>query len=219
MVEITLVRHGQAQSGANDEASYDKLSELGETQADWLGTHLAALGGGFDRIVCGGLQRQRQTAERIGAALGMTADRDARLNELDYFGLVQSMQQSHALAIPTDRETFLAHMVEVMNAWSEGRIASPRESFEEFAGRVRGVIADHEALGGRVILVTSGGVIGMAMRVLLRLDTHAFAHVLLQIRNTSVHRYVKAGDNLALDTFNAVPHLERPDRLSARTFV
>ena len=36
MVELTLVRHGQAQTGARDEASYDSLSNLGH-QARWLG--------------------------------------------------------------------------------------------------------------------------------------------------------------------------------------
>lgn len=219
MVEITLVRHGQAQSGATDEASYDRLSELGETQAAWLGEHLAGLGQRFDRVICGTLLRQRQTAERVGGALGMQPEIDARLNEIDYFGLVKSVEETHALPIPTDRDSFLTHMVQVMNAWAAGEIASPRESFEDFAARVRGVIADAEKTGGRVMLVTSGGVIGMAMRLFLRLDTDAYAHVLLQIHNTSVHRYVKAGQTLALDTFNAVPHLERPDRLDARTYV
>lgn len=219
MVEITLVRHGQAQSGATDEASYDKLSPLGEQQAAWLGAHFAELGEGFDRVVCGALQRQQQTAARLAGPLGLEPETDARLDELDYFGLVQSMRARHALGFPTDRESFLTHMVQVMNAWAAGDIDSPKEGFEEFAARVRGAIAAVEAGGGRVLLVTSGGVIGMAMRLFLRLDTEAYAHVLLQVLNTSVHRYVKAGDALVLDTFNAVPHLERADRRAARTFV
>ena len=43
-----------AQSGATDEASYDRLSPLGLQQARWLGEHLAATGQGFDRVIAGG---------------------------------------------------------------------------------------------------------------------------------------------------------------------
>ena len=41
MVELTIVRHGQANTGATDEKSYDKLSDLGRQQARWLGEHFA----------------------------------------------------------------------------------------------------------------------------------------------------------------------------------
>ena len=40
MSHITLIRHGQANSEAKDEISYDKLSPLGHEQAAWLGDHL-----------------------------------------------------------------------------------------------------------------------------------------------------------------------------------
>jgi broad specificity phosphatase PhoE len=219
MVELTLVRHGQAQTGARDEASYDRLSPLGEQQADWLGAHLAALGQGYDRVICGTLLRQRQTAQRVAGPLGLQPETDARLNEMDYFGLTRSLNETHALPFPTDRETFLVHIAEVLRAWEEGEIDSPQESFAAFRARVQGVVAEAEAAGGRVMLVTSGGVIGMAMRLLLRLDRMAHGHLLLQIENTSVHRYVKAGPDLVLDTFNAVPHLERAERTAARSYV
>ena len=39
MVQIFLVRHGQANSEAKDEISYDKLSSLGKLQAGWLGQY------------------------------------------------------------------------------------------------------------------------------------------------------------------------------------
>ena len=49
MIEITLIRHGQANTGARSEADYDRLSDLGRQQALWLGEHLRATGG-FDRV-------------------------------------------------------------------------------------------------------------------------------------------------------------------------
>jgi broad specificity phosphatase PhoE len=218
MVEITFVRHGQAQTGARDEASYDRLSELGAAQAGWLGEHFAATGRGFDRVLSGGLLRQRATAQAIAGRLGLPVDEDRRLDEMDYFGLARALREIHALDLPTDRAGFLAHMPQVLSAWERGDIAAPSETFAAFEARVRAAIDDAEAAGGRVLMVTSGGVIGMAMRLLLRLEVPVYANVLLQVYNASVHRYVKAGDALVLDCFNAVPHLERPDRLHALTW-
>ena len=39
MVRIFLIRHGQANSEAKDEVSYDRLSALGKIQAGWLGQY------------------------------------------------------------------------------------------------------------------------------------------------------------------------------------
>lgn len=44
MTHITLIRHGQANTEARDEVSYDRLSELGHQQAAWLGAHLESSG-------------------------------------------------------------------------------------------------------------------------------------------------------------------------------
>lgn len=219
MVEITLVRHGQANTGAQDEASYDKLSDLGRQQAAWLGSHFADVNEGFDLVISGTLNRQRDTAQAVVDALGGQLVQDARLNEMDYFGLSKSLEQTHAIAMPTDRDSFISHISQVLSAWERGEIQSHLEGFAAFEGRVKAMIDMAEDHGGRVLFVTSGGVIGMAMRILLGLEVQSFANVLLQIRNTSVHRYVKQGPALALDTFNAVPHLERADRQHAQTMI
>jgi broad specificity phosphatase PhoE len=218
MVEITFIRHGQAQPAARDEHSYDRLSELGQLQAGWLAEHLAGSGRGFDCVVAGRLRRQQATAGTLGAALGLAVETDPRLDEMDYFGLSRSMEESHALAFPSDRAGFLAHLPQVLTAWEKGEIASPAESFAAFEERVGGAIEAAGRRGGRVLMVTSGGVIGMAMRILLRLEVPVYANVLLQIYNTSLHRYVKAGDTLVLDVFNAIPHLETAERAHARTW-
>jgi len=219
VVEITLVRHGQAQTGAQDEESYDNLSPLGRDQAAWLADHFAATGRSFDHVISGTLNRQRDTADAIADRLNLTRQQDARLNELDYFGLANSVNETHALEMPTDRASFVAHLPQVLSAWESGNIHAHLESFEQFQTRIGQMITLSETLGGRVLLVTSGGVIGMAMRLLLGLEVKTYANVLLQIYNTSVHRYVKVEDVLALDAFNAIPHLEAPDRAAARTYI
>lgn len=219
MVELTFVRHGQANTGARDESSYDQLSEMGRDQARWLGEHFVTAGREFDHVISGTLNRQRDTAQLVAEQQGLEVLQDARLNEMDYFGLSQSLLDTHAVDFPTDRESFVAHVPQILQVWSRGEIHSHLESFDAFETRISEMIALSENLGGRVLLVTSGGVIGMAMKILMQLEIASLSNVLLQIYNSSIHRYVKAGDQLVLDTFNAVPHLELPERAGNRTHI
>ena len=76
MVELTLIRHGQAQTGAKDEASYDSLSDLGHQQARWLGEVLRE-GPSFDQVISGVMTRQIETVESMALA-GVPHSTDAR---------------------------------------------------------------------------------------------------------------------------------------------
>lgn len=219
MALITLVRHGQANTGAQDEASYDNLSPLGRQQADWLGNYMSDTGQRFDRIICGTLHRQRQTAERIAQPLELGVTQDTRLNEIDYFGLAASLEASHKIPLPTNREGFMLHLPQVMAAWQSGDISTPVESFENYEARVRSMLATVEADGNRSMLVTSGGIIGMVVRLALGLDMAAFSHVLLQINNSSIHRYLYQDGARLLECFNGIPHLDPIERSDARTYI
>ncbi len=57
MSEITLVRHGQANTEARDEAEYDRLSPLGHQQSRWLGAHLRTQNQHHTRLYTGTLWR------------------------------------------------------------------------------------------------------------------------------------------------------------------
>jgi broad specificity phosphatase PhoE len=219
MSEITLVRHGQANSSATDEAGYDRLTELGRDQARWLGEHLAGGGQRFDLVLAGTMRRQADTALTLGTCLGLATETDKRLNELNYFAMADAFRRRSGLSFPNDRDSFVAHAPQLMTAWSRNEIAGEFEPFAEFEARIAALLQDARAHGGRVLLVTSGGVVGMAMRQMLRLDVPAFAHVMLQVRNASLSRFVRAGTTHALDAFNAVPHLDRPDRTHALTWL
>lgn len=218
MVEITVVRHGQAQTGAKTEESYDRLSDLGLQQAEWLAEHFVANGITFDRIFSGSLNRQQATASALGSSLRLDVELDQRLNELDYFGLAQSLKDNRSVDFPTDRDGFISHVPQVLRLWETGEIASPIEDFQTFQSRVTAVLNDAESLGGRILLVTSGGIIGTIMRQLMDLETGTYATVLMHVYNSSVHRFVKTGEILALESFNALPHLERPSRAFAKTY-
>ncbi|OUS35855.1 phosphoglycerate mutase [Rhodobacterales bacterium 56_14_T64] len=215
MSHITLVRHGQANTGARDEVSYDRLSPLGHQQARWLGGHLRDSHSSHPRVYCGTLIRHYETAQGMDVADGVT--RDPRLNEMEYFTLAQLMEQQHGLEIPTEREGFVQHLPAVFAAWAAGEIDNPPESWDDFNSRVESALIEISQGDGPALVVTSGGLISIAMRHALDLDTKATARMALAIMNTSMHRLHPIGGHLCPVLFNAVPHLEQPDRHYAQT--
>ena len=62
MALLFLVRHAQASFGSTD---YDRLSELGHTQARWLGEYFREREIKFKRVLTGTLARQQDTARAI----------------------------------------------------------------------------------------------------------------------------------------------------------
>jgi broad specificity phosphatase PhoE len=212
MGEIILVRHGQANSAARDEADYDRLSDLGHQQAAWLGDYLRDREAPFDKIISGSLRRHRETAAGLGYDAPVI---DARLNEMDYFNLGRALQDVHGVPFPGP-EDFAAHVPQVMQAWHRAEIMGV-ETFASFETRVTSVLAEAAKPGARVLCITSGGVIGMILRHLLDLDPTRMAHVLLPIMNSSLHRVHVIPQGPILASFNAVPHLDRPDRAHALT--
>jgi broad specificity phosphatase PhoE len=212
MGDIILVRHGQANSQATTEEDYDRLSDLGKTQAGWLGEWLRAHDYQFDHVVSGTLVRHRQTVD----GMGYDADEDARLNELDYYTLSNALHRVKGEPLPTG-DSFADHMPKVFAAWREAEIegAEPYHAFED---RVAALLADAARPGRRVLCVTSGGVIGMVLRHLLDLDLLKLSRVMLPIWNTSIHRLHVRDTETILAGYNAIPHLEAPDRAYARTY-
>ena len=212
MGEIILVRHGQANSAARDEHSYDQLSQLGQQQAAWLGDYLRDREAPFDKVIAGSLRRHKQTAAAMGYAAPLIDD---RLNEMDYFNLGAALENVHGVPFPGPDE-FAAHVPQVLEAWHRAEIMGV-ETFASFETRVTSVLAEAASPGVRVLCVTSGGVIGMIIRSLLNLDPRRMAHVLLPIMNTSIHRVHVTSVGPILAGFNAIPHLDDPDRDHART--
>ncbi|QQA43145.1 histidine phosphatase family protein [Pelagovum pacificum] len=212
MGSIILVRHGQANSSATDEAGYDRLSDLGRQQAMWLGEWMREQDMTFDRVLSGTLLRHRATAEAMGFP---DAEADARLNEMDYLNLSRALQETLGVPAPGPDE-FAAHIPQVLEAWNAAAIMG-NETFESFEARVTSVIMEAAEPGVNVLCVTSGGVIGMAIRHLLGLDLARTAQMLLPIWNSSIHRMHVRPEATILAGFNAIPHLERADRVDART--
>lgn len=215
MSHVTLVRHGQANTEARDEQSYDRLSDLGRQQARWLGDHLRGTGERFARAYCGTLRRHRETAEEM--ALGLDLVVDARLDELEYFTMAQICETQHGIAMPTGREEFALHLPRLFGLWRDGVLDGAPVAFDVFQARVSEAL--HEIAGGegRAVVVTSGGVIGMAMRVTMDLGLGALANACLAIENSSLHRFQPMPSGLVLTQFNSLPHLEGAERSVSRT--
>lgn len=215
MAELTLIRHGQAQPFAKDEASYDRLSGLGHEQARWLGDHFRQLQG-FDQVVSGAMNRQAETAQSLG--LGVPHHVDSRLNELDYYGLSDSLHSSHGVPFPNDARSFADHVPQILDIWRRGDIHPGLETYDAFRARIDAALRDVVGQGGRVLLVTSTGVIATLAALALGLDTDMKSKIFLRVAHTSVHKFELHGDELHLTQFGATPHLDRSDRAHAKTY-
>jgi broad specificity phosphatase PhoE len=233
MSELILVRHAQASFGTGD---YDRLSELGHRQARWLGEHLRDRECEFDRVVCGGMVRHRQTAEGIFAGMQRPLppiEADDCWNEFDFEVIIRAYAEQNPESHPdwhpdapppkdSAMPTFTRLLLESLRAWSEDRLEGDLpERFSEFEARVlRGLrgITEREGNKQRVLLISSGGAISMALRHVLQAPASAMLSMNLQLRNSSLsHLYFNAS-SVHFAGFNHVPHLERPDRSGAITY-
>jgi broad specificity phosphatase PhoE len=68
-----------------------------------------------------------------------------------------------------------------------------------------------------VLVVTSGGVIGRLVAATLGADAEAAIQLNLQTRNTGITEMVRGRSAQRVVSFNAIPHLEHPDRAHAVT--
>ncbi len=217
MSHITLIRHGQANSTAQDEHSYDQLSDLGRQQAKWLGEHLHQTHQHHARLYMGSLKRHAQTADAM--ATGLEAIVDPRLNELEYFTLAAALRDEQGVPLPEDQQGFTTHLPKVFQAWQSGELSGAPETFEAFETRISDALTEIGNGQGPALVVTSGGLISCVMRQRLRLDIHGMAQLALAIMNTSMHRLFPVGGTWSPVLFNAVPHLDHPDRHHAQTHV
>lgn len=215
MGEITLVRHGQANSAADNEADYDNLSDLGRQQAKWLGAWMAAHDQPYDVVYSGTLHRQMDTATEMGFP---NAQRDARLNEIAYYDLTEEMADYRPDLPRLSPSDFEVHFPATLNAWKDGHIKGT-ESWVAFCTRVSEILDLASQPGKRVLCVTSGGIIARAVSQILALDIENMARIAVPVYNTSVHRFhVREGSIPMLATFNSAPHLDVADRIEARTY-
>jgi broad specificity phosphatase PhoE len=208
---LLLVRHGQASLGA---AEYDQLSGLGVRQAQILGDRLAGTDVRVDRIVCGTLARQRDTAWPVLAALGRDPAElitDGRLDEYDHVGVMAQHTSEVTFAGWTaDGETgrrLQSALEEAISRWMSGG-PGYTESHESFVTRATDAVSELTGAPGGTIAVTSGGIIAAACVRALGLPIEHWPALARLIVNSSITKIVSGSSGTHLVTFNDHAHLE-----------
>lgn len=121
---------------------------------------------------------------------------------------------------------------EVMEAWIAGELDEAlreqdqargvkTESWMEFNQRVVAGLDElrENTRRERVLIVSSGGPKSLTMKHAMGLSDDATIELMLQIRNTSVSRFLSSEQRLSLRAFNSLAHMERADRHHAITMV
>jgi broad specificity phosphatase PhoE len=217
---IYVVRHGQAAFGTDH---YDRLTDLGFTQARLLGAHLGARGIRFAAIFTGTLRRQIETAQGIlegHSQLGMDLpqERFAGLNEYQPEAIMAARSGSHP--VPTEaaerrdpaavREHFRA-LREALLAWADDRIKpAGMGTYADFQAQAVAALVEARTRypDGNVLIVSSGGPIGAMVAAALNAPPATAVELNLRIRNSSLSEFTTTPRRHHLLSFNAVPHLD-----------
>ena len=221
MSMLTVVRHGQARPFEKDS---DRLSEIGELQAQALKQYWAQAGITFDEIWSGTLGRQQRTA---ALAVDGPVEVSADWNEYDTEGVKYKLIPALAERDDRFRELVEAFQKEgsgpernrrfqkmfelAMLTWLEGGVdLHGVEPWPAFQYRVRrGLRHIQEGPPNRrVVVFTSGGPIGLLVQTVLAAPDRSFLEVNWRVRNCSLTEFVFSRDRISFDGFNAIPHLE-----------
>lgn len=224
MGQIYLVRHGQASFGA---ANYDQLSPLGFEQARLLGQWFANSRQTFQRVVCGGMVRHRQTADSCLSELpkALLADTewltDPGFAEFDHVEvLVKHCPEfsspddfkAYAARQPDPKYAFENIFVAAMQRWMGGeRDEDYTETWKQFQARCVGALerlATDAAASESTVVFTSGGAIAAICQHLLDLPDHKTLEMNWSIANCSVTKLQHRPGKVSLSYLNNFAHLE-----------
>ncbi len=218
MVRIFLIRHGQANSEAKDEVSYDRLSSLGKIQAGWLGQYFKKNEFNFDACFSGTLLRQRDTANLLEIHNNKKIIRDPRLNEIQYYTLSTLVEQQFEKKPPKSGLDFEEHFEFIMSKWKANEIQNTPETYVNFVQRVSEIFDILKNSGESILVVTSGGIIAKALQNFLGLNDKVMIKFLLASMNTGVTILNYSNGQFNVEQVNALPHLDHSSRIKSRTY-
>lgn len=221
MAELYLVRHGQASFGADN---YDELSLLGQQQGQLVGEYFAERKIVFDHVLLGTMNRHRQTVEAIfnGSTEVASLIEHRGLNEYDFVALFDGLGDEHhelKLQAKESKKDFYKALRQVLLLWMEDRIEGPiPETWSQFQQRVTDVRRYIQGLKGRVLAVSSGGVMAAIAQQALEAPREKIISLNLQINNCSYCKYFFNADSFHLATFNSIPYFDKADRQNFITY-
>lgn len=223
MNHVLAIRHAQASFDADD---YDQLSARGLEQAERLAVYLAADPEfGFDAIVCGAMRRHRQTLDAIEAAFTDVGralpeiEIDADLNEFDHGAVMAAFLAEfpeHAIwrgQMPdkADHSGIVQFLAAALQAWAAGQLEHRlREGWQPFRVRIARAISrvvNRQVTGGRILLVSSGGVIAQMAQHALQVPDHKAIDFNLSLQNSAISEFRVRDQQLHMKSWNTLPHL------------
>jgi broad specificity phosphatase PhoE len=217
---IHVVRHGQAAFGTEH---YDRLTEIGFTQARLLGAYFARRNIRFDAVFTGTLRRQAETAQGIfegrrepGAQppQEIFAGLDEYKPEAVMMALTGNFPAPAPAAARRDPVVVREHfrlLREALLAWAEDRTQPEGmpvwQAFQE--GAVAALIeARRRFPDGNVLIVSSGGPIAAIVAGALNAPPATAVELNLRIRNSSLTEFASTPRRHHLVSFNGLPHLD-----------
>ena len=222
MASLYLIRHGQASFGSDN---YDKLSPLGQRQADVSGEYFTKIGLRFDRAFSGGLVRQRETGERVLAAQGTPPllQIDPRFNEVDNEGQIAGL-----LPILSARNPEIMRQAEgslqntkqyqkviqaVFSTWVSPDCPDLADtvSWSDYRSGVQNALEFAMAQaekGTNTAIFTSGGTIATAVSIVLNCKHDQVYGFYEPIFNCSITRFILSSERVSLSNFNDTAHLQ-----------
>jgi broad specificity phosphatase PhoE len=233
---VYLFRHGQA--GTRD--AYDSLSDLGRRQSRLLGEYFVSQRVQFSAVYSGAMCRQRQTAEEMRNAY-IDADRafpeiivDAEWNEFDLGLLYQRIAPQLCAGDPQFkaeyelmRERIRASAgvddeihrkwqpcdSKLVQAWIRNQHPHDGETWEQFCMRIadcRARIPDAQPQD-KIAVFTSATPVAIWTGLALEIFDERIMRLAGVLYNSSFTSIQLRGEQLRLFTFNAIPHLTRPE--------
>lgn len=234
MIEIYFIRHGQASFG---QPAYDRLSSIGERQAELLGRHFYTNGIRFDAVYSGALRRQVQTTTIAMNQMNGHEVRDiivdADFNEFDssdkmmnrLFTVIQEdptqseqMDQIHTDHGAIARIFAIAEKTEKMPVDE----ATRNRLVKQFRARIGGAIDNLVRKVGenkKVAVFTSAGPTAVALRQTLKTSREQTIRLAWELRNTSITVLRHDQEQLWLVLFNCVAHLEAQNDPGLITYI
>jgi broad specificity phosphatase PhoE len=208
MSTLTVVRHGQARPF---DSNPDQLSALGEEQALALAAYWQRIGVSFDEVWSGSLQRQRQTAELACSVKPQISD---DWNEYDANGILHHFAPPYELEPGADRNRKFQKVFEpAMLSWLAAREHPTVETWAMFRHRVTRALRQLQdgPSNRNVALFTSGGPVSVLVQTAIGAPERSFLEINWRVKNCSITEFTFSRERLSLDTFNALPHLERAE--------
>ncbi len=199
---LTIVRHGQ--TSANIEGVWHgsintPLTDHGHRQAAAVGAHIVAHHREVSQVYASPLDRAHHTAHAIAGPLGLTPTLDAELVEFD-------LGEWEGLSFKTlfeDKKLF-DHMRSDPDFNPYGG-ESPRQVGNRLAGALRRIADRHP--GDRVVVVTHGGALSIALGVILDNDYSQWNRMM---KNCAISELVFE-PTPELVSFNRTDHLPPED--------